>query len=80
MHYVYIIKSISYPDKIYIGHTSNLKKRISDHNCGTTSHTKKYKPWELILYLGFKDKIKAIEFEKYLKSGSGRALAVRRFL
>ena len=80
MHYVYIIKSINYPDQIYVGHTSNLKKRFSDHNCGTTAHTDKYKPWELILYMGFQDKMKAIEFEKYLKSGTGRAFREKRLL
>jgi len=80
MYYVYIIRSINYPDRIYVGRTTNLKKRLSDHNCGTTFHTKKYKPWELVVLLGFKDEMKAVEFEGYLKSGSGRAFRDRRFL
>ena len=80
MYYVYIIKSKSYADKRYIGCTSNPKKRLSNHNSGTTPHTRKYMPWELINLIGFKDKKKAIAFENYLKSGSGRAFAIKRFL
>ncbi len=80
MLYVYIIRSINYPDQIYVGHTNNMKKRLSDHNCGTTSHTEKYKPWRLEVYIAFSDEMKAIEFEKYLKSGSGREFRKKRFL
>jgi len=80
MYYVYILQSINNPEKRYIGKTGNLKKRLSDHNSGTTSHTKKYKPWEMIMYVAFKYEVKAIEFEKYLKSCSGRAFAKKRLL
>ncbi|MFC1894811.1 GIY-YIG nuclease family protein [Candidatus Dependentiae bacterium] len=80
MHYVYIIKSINNPDKIYVGCTQNLKKRLSNHNCGTTPHTSKYKPWKLIMYLAFNKKEKAIDFEKYLKSHSGRSFRNKRLV
>ncbi|OGB84553.1 excinuclease ABC subunit C [candidate division TM6 bacterium RIFCSPHIGHO2_12_FULL_32_22] len=80
MHYVYIIKSINFPDQIYVGHTQDLAKRISNHNSGTTSHTDKYKPWRLIMYLCFSNEIKAVEFEKYLKSHSGRAFRDKRLI
>ena len=80
MHYVYIIGSLSFPEKVYVGHTSNLKRRIADHNYGNTSHTRKYVPWKLLVYLGFDDKAKALDFEKYLKSGSGRAFRNKRFI
>ena len=80
MHFVYIIRSIDYPDQIYVGHTGDLKTRLSQHNNGSTFHTEKYAPWEFIVYLGFKDKMKAIEFEKYLKSGSGRSFRDKRFI
>jgi len=80
MHYVYIIKSINFPDQVYVGHTQDLKKRLSNHNCGTTPHTSKYKPWELVVYLAFKHEEKAVEFEKYLKSHSGRAFSEKRLL
>ena len=80
MYYVYIIRSINYPDQIYVGFTSDLKKRLSNHNCGTTDHTDKYKPWELVVFLFFKDKAKAIAFEHYLKSGSGKEFRNKRLL
>lgn len=80
MHYVYIIQSINHPEKKYIGCTNNIKKRLSNHNSGTTPHTQKYKPWEIIICICFKNKDNAIEFERYLKSGSGRAFTKKRFL
>jgi len=77
---VYIIKSLPYPDQIYIGYTQDIKTRIISHNSGSTPHTSKYKPWELIVSLIFTNGDCAIEFERYLKSGSGRAFALKRFL
>jgi len=65
---------------IYVGFTQDLKKRLANHNSGTTEHTKKYLPWELIMYLAFSNKIKALEFEKYLKSHSGRAFRDKRLI
>jgi len=38
-----------------------------------------YGPWKLIVEVGFGDKAEAFAFEKYLKSGSGRAFAKRHF-
>ena len=78
MHYVYLIRSIKDPNQTYIGNTINLRQRLETHNSGDSVHTKQHKPWELILFLGFKDKLKATAFEKYLKSGSGRAFAKKR--
>ncbi|MCL5874955.1 MAG: GIY-YIG nuclease family protein [Candidatus Dependentiae bacterium] len=65
---------------MYAGFTSDLKKRLSNHNYGTTPHTDKYEPWKLIVYVAFEDKQKAIDFEEYLKSGSGRAFRDKRLL
>ena len=73
MFYVYLIRSIPFADQVYVGITQDLKKRLATHNAGGSVHTAKYKPWELIVYLGFKNEAKARQFEKYLKSGSGRA-------
>jgi predicted GIY-YIG superfamily endonuclease len=80
MYFVYILRSASYPDQLYTGCTTNLKKRLTDHNCGTTAHTDKYKPWDLVMYLMFQDKEKAANFEKYMKSHSGRAFRDKRLL
>ena len=78
MHYIYLIRSISFPDKIYIGNTVNLKQRLDVHNSGGSVYTCSYRPWELIVCLAFKDKMRATAFEKYLKSGSGMAFAKKR--
>jgi len=80
MWYVYIIKSISSPEQEYIGSTSDLKQRFFDHNSGKSIHTSKFLPWELIWYCAFPDKYKALDFEKYLKSHSGRAFAKKRLV
>lgn len=79
MYYVYILKSINFPDQIYIGFSSDLEKRLSNHNDGKVIYTRKYLPWEVMTYTTFKDKNLAQKFEKYLKSGSGRSFINRHF-
>lgn len=79
MYYVYLIQSIDFPQQRYIGFTADLKRRISDHNKGLSKHTKKYMPWNLMVYHAFKEKDKAQEFEFYLKTGSGKAFSSKRF-
>ena len=78
MRYVYLIRSIQYPKQKYIGVTSDVKSRLNAHNEGKSSHTSKFKPWELISYIAFSDTSQAADFELYLKSGSGRAFANKR--
>jgi putative endonuclease len=78
MYYVYLLRSIPAPNQTYIGFTENLKPRLAAHNHGQSQHTAKFKPWELITYLAFKNKSTAIAFEKYLKSHSGKAFANKR--
>jgi len=73
MWYVYIIRSESFPEQEYIGATEDLKRRLPEHNAGRSAHTAKFKPWKLVWYCAFPDKYKALAFEKYLKSHSGRA-------
>ena len=62
---------------MYVGYTLNLENRLKEHNSGECVHTNKYKPWKLCTYLVFDDKDKAITFERYLKSGSGRSFSKR---
>ena len=78
MFYVYLIRSQSHPEQRYFGYTKNLKARINIHNEGGSPHTSKYKPWYIETYLSFSSKEKALAFETYLKSGSGRAFANNR--
>ena len=79
MFYVYLLRSIPNPDQTYIGFTEDLKARLTAHNYDQSPHTAKFKPWTLITYIGFKDQSKALAFEKYLKSHSGKAFASKRF-
>ena len=78
MHYVYLLQSGALADQRYVGVTSDLKRRLADHNAGKSPHTSKYVPWKLVTYVAFSDKQKAATFEHYLKSGSGHAFARKR--
>ena len=78
MKNVYSLQRIEYPDQTYIGRTDNLRSRLSAHNKGRSSRTDKYKPWRLVTYVAFSIERKAIEFERYLKTASGRAFANKR--
>lgn len=73
MRFVYILHSLKEFDRYYIGSTSDLDKRLSEHNSGKSLHAKPWLPWEIEAHVAFKSKSKAQEFEKYLKSGSGHA-------
>ena len=77
MKYVYLLQSIELPDETYVGLTDDLRSRFSAHNAGRSPHTAKYKPWRLVTYVAFSER-KAVEFERYLKSASGRAFANKR--
>ncbi len=78
MHYVYLLESVSTLGQRYIGITSDLKKRLVEHNAGKSPHTSKYAPRKLVTYVAFSDRQKAEAFERYLKSGSGHAFAKKR--
>lgn len=78
-HYVYILESQLEPDHFYTGSTTNLANRLKKHNEGGCPHTAKFRPWEYKNYFAFNSKEKALRFEKYLKSGSGREFARRHF-
>jgi predicted GIY-YIG superfamily endonuclease len=79
MKYVYLLQSISVPNQRYIGITADLDERLQTHNSGGSSHTSKYRPWKIALHLCLQDEQRAVEFERYLKSGSGHALAKKCF-
>jgi len=73
MFYVYALKSIKH-NRIYVGLTKDLYKRISEHNSGETKSTRFYKPWVLFYSEKLNTRTEAREQEKKLKSGSGREL------
>jgi putative endonuclease len=77
MTYVYLLNSVPRPRQQDIGLTDRLRERILDHNRGDSLHTAKFAPWRLVAYFAFAERKRAIAFERYLKSGSGRALLKR---
>jgi predicted GIY-YIG superfamily endonuclease len=79
MYYVYILKSKK-DNSFYKGVTENLKKRIYDHNHGSNKYSSKKAPFELVWYCAFPEKSKALDFEKYIKQGSGFAFSKKHFL
>ena len=65
-------------ERYYVGITADLRSRLSKHNAGEVPHTSKYVPWSVKTYVAFSDEKRAFEFERYLKSASGRAFARKR--
>ena len=78
MKYVYILQSLD-GEHFYIGITDDVPSRLTKHNAGEVPHTSKFRPWRLRTYTAFSNEKLAIAFEKYLKSGSGRAFAKKHF-
>ena len=74
MKYVYILESLD-SHHFYVGITDDLRARLAKHNAGGVPHTSKFGPWKIRTYVAFSDERLAIAFERYLKSGSGRAFA-----
>jgi putative endonuclease len=59
MKYVYILQSISEPERFYTGISDDLKARLAKHNAKAVPHTSKFGPWRLKTYLGFSDETRA---------------------
>lgn len=78
-YYVYILQSENEPDRFYTGYTDDLQSRLKAHNQKKCKHTSKYVPWKIKTAIAFTDEKKALDFEKYLKTASGRAFAKKRF-
>jgi putative endonuclease len=66
MHYVYIIKSKKF-NKLYLGCTNDLRKRVDMHNKNLVNSTKYHGPWEVRYYEAFYSKKDAFDREKRLK-------------
>ena len=79
MKYVYVIRSKKIRNQYYTGITSDVENRIKEHNYGKLKNTCMYKPWELIVTIGFKDEKRAHRFERYLKSGTGVVFSKKHF-
>jgi putative endonuclease len=76
--YVYILQSLGDAEHFYTGITDDLDATLLKHNAGVVTHTSKSRPWRIKSYVAFADVDRAIAFENYLESGSGRAFAKAR--
>jgi predicted GIY-YIG superfamily endonuclease len=76
MWFVYILKCND--SSSYVGCTIDVHRRVDEHNSKKVHYTRDKAPVKLVTYISFSDKYKAFEFEKYLKSGSGRAFLHKR--
>ena len=77
--FVYILRSDTDPSRHYVGRASNVDERLDRHNAGPDGYTRQHRPWSIVVVLEFPDESAAARFERYLKSGSGRAFAKRHF-
>lgn len=77
-YYVYILQSEIDSGRFYIGCTDDLQSRLKAHNQKKCTHTSKYIPWKIKTAIAFADKEKAMDFERYLKTASGRAFTKKR--
>ena len=78
-YFVYILKS-EIDGRLYKGQTSDIDKRIIEHNSGKTKSTKDYKPWTLVYFEVFETREEAVLREKYFKTGSGREFLKEKLL
>jgi len=75
--FVYVLKNRDSQARYYTGLTSNVSRRLAEHNQGSRSCTARCGPWSLDVVIEFADERRAVAFERYLKSGSGVAFAQR---
>ena len=78
--YVYVLRSEKSPERHYVGLSSDVGARLALHNEGRSKYTATNRPWMLRAAIEFRNPASAAAFERFLKSGSGRAFAKRHFV
>ena len=77
--FVYILRSETDPSRHYVRVTGAVDERLEWHNDGPCGYARQHRPWRVIVSMEFPDEESAVRFEKYLKSGSGRAFSKQHF-
>jgi predicted GIY-YIG superfamily endonuclease len=77
LRFVYVLKNSDQPARYYTGLTSHPAERLKAHNQRNGHHTSGRGPWRFDVVIEFADESRAARFERYLKSGSGNAFAMR---
>jgi len=78
MWYVYFLQLAN--GDIYVGSTNDLRRRVASHRRGDVVSTKSNLPVKLRAYVAIETEVMARRLERYFKSGSGKAVATKRFL
>lgn len=69
-YFVYVLQNDG--GKLYIGQTSDVDRRLIEHNELGNGYTSKFRPWKLVHLEKFSSRKEAIVKERYLKTGIGR--------
>jgi putative endonuclease len=77
MFYVYILHSES-DRRLYIGFSTDLRRRLKEHREGKAFATSFRGPWRLVYYEAYLEEEDALGREQYLKSGGGRHFLVKQ--
>lgn len=78
--FVYVIHSLTNPDRLYVEAAANVSMRIAAHNAGHSPLTVAHRPWKLVAVVQFGNEGTAHRFEKFLKSSAGRAFVKHHFV
>jgi predicted GIY-YIG superfamily endonuclease len=78
--FVYVLQSVPQPSRQFVESAANVPMRIAAHNAGHSPLTASCRPWRLVAVVQFGTEREATRFEKFLKTGAGRALARDYFL
>lgn len=78
VYYVYVLQLNN--NTFYTGFSSDLVKRVKEHQARKVTRTKNLLPLELVFYAAFKTKLRALQFEKYLKTNSGFAFRSKHLI
>jgi putative endonuclease len=70
--YVYVLHSVSSPDRHYVGLTDDILRHLAAHNRGELPQTARHGPWRLHVLMKFGTAESAAQFEKFLKTATGR--------
>jgi predicted GIY-YIG superfamily endonuclease len=77
--FVYVLHSLTNPDRQFVESAANVPLRIAAHNAGHSPLTSAHRPWKLVAVVQFGSEATAQRFEKFLKTSSGRAFSKQHF-
>jgi putative endonuclease len=72
--YVYVLSTSS--SELYIGYTSNVKKRVEQHISGQSKSTSGSRIWKLVYYEAYRSKEDTVRRERALKNKEDKLSAI----